>query len=452
MRLAVVGSGYVGLVASACFAETGNDVICVERDAERVARLRANDLPLFEPGLEPLVSLNQAAGRLRFATELSEAVAHADVIFIAVGTPTASDGSADISQVMGVAEAVGRLARKPVVLVLKSTSPVGTTARVAAAVRAVASVPVEVASNPEFLKEGAAVDDFMHPDRVVIGTESAAVRGIMSDLYAPYTLRGGERILFMDPASAEVTKYAANAMLATRVSFMNQIAALCEAVGADVSMVRTGIGSDRRIGRAFLYPGPGYGGSCFPKDLRALLRTGADLGVDMDLIQAVEQVNVRQRDLIFGKVLESAGRLEGSTIAVWGLAFKAETDDVRDSPAIALIRKLLDAGARVQAHDPKAMPAARQLFGDRVCLAQDPYAAAEGADALAVMTEWLVYRTPDFDRVAAAMRRPAIVDGRNLYDPHRVTQAGIRYCGIGRRPAGRDGTPSGGGERNATQH
>ncbi|HET8635192.1 MAG TPA: UDP-glucose/GDP-mannose dehydrogenase family protein [Gemmatimonadales bacterium] len=433
MKLSVVGSGYVGLVASACFAETGNDVVCVERDAARVARLRANDLPLFEPGLEPLVRQNQAAGRLRFVTDLAEAVAHAPVIFVAVGTPPGAGGEADLSHVLHVAEAIARQATEPKVLVLKSTVPVGTTAQVAAVVAQAGSVPFEVAANPEFLKEGAAVDDFMHPDRVVVGTGSPAVRGLLNELYAPYTRRGGDRILFMDPASAELTKYAANAMLATRVSFINQIAALCEAVGADVAMVRNGIGSDRRIGRAYLYPGPGYGGSCFPKDLQALIHTAERLGVEPDLLRAVEQVNRRQRRSIVEKVRRAAGGLTGRTIAVWGLAFKAETDDVRESPAMALIDCLLESGARVQAHDPKAMPAVQAHYGDRIALADDPYAVLAGADVLAVMTEWLMYRTPDFSRIAREMRQPAIVDGRNLYDPMRVTQAGIRYSGVGRR-------------------
>jgi UDPglucose 6-dehydrogenase len=407
--------------------------VCVERDAARVARLRANDLPLFEPGLEPLVRQNQAAGRLRFVTELGEAVAHAPVIFIAVGTPPGAGGEADLSHVLHVAEAIARQATEPKVLVLKSTVPVGTTARVAAVAGAAATVPFEVAANPEFLKEGAAVDDFMHPDRVVVGTENAAVRALLNELYAPYTLRGGDRMLFMDPASAELTKYAANAMLATRVSFINQMAALCEAVGADVAMVRNGIGSDRRIGRAYLYPGPGYGGSCFPKDLQALIHTAERLGVEPDLLRAVEQVNHRQRGSIVEKVRRAAGGLDGRSIAVWGLAFKAETDDVRESPAIALIDCLLESGARVRAHDPKAMPAVRAHYGDRITLTEDPYAVLAGADVLAVMTEWLMYRTPDFGRIASEMRQPVIVDGRNLYDPARVAQAGIRYIGVGRR-------------------
>jgi UDPglucose 6-dehydrogenase len=433
VRLAVIGSGYVGLVAGACFAETGNEVVCVERDAGRVGRLRTGDMPLFEPGLEPLLRRNQAEGRLRFTTDLREAVTHASLLFIAVGTPAADDGGADISLVLEVAEAIARLATRPVTLVLKSTVPVGTAARVAAAVARVTPVPVAVASNPEFLKEGAAVDDFMHPDRVIVGTDSEAVRSLLGELYAPYTRRGGDRILFMDSASAELTKYAANAMLATRVSFMNQMAVLCEAVGADVALVRNGIGSDRRIGRAFLYPGPGFGGSCFPKDLRALRRMGEMQGVSLDLVAAVEAVNHRQRELIFRKVEQAAGGVRGRTVAIWGLAFKAETDDIRESPAIILAERLLEGGAVVQAHDPEAMPAAERHFGNRIRLAPEPYAALAGADVLVVMTEWLVYRTPDFSRIASLLRHPALVDGRNLYDPLRVRAAGLTYDGVGRQ-------------------
>lgn len=433
MRLAVIGSGYVGLVAGACFAETGNEVVCVERDAGRVGRLRTGDMPLFEPGLEPLLRRNQAEGRLRFTTDLREAVTHASLLFIAVGTPAADDGGADISLVLEVAEAIARLATRPVTLVLKSTVPVGTAARVAAAVARVTPVPVAVASNPEFLKEGAAVDDFMHPDRVIVGTDSEAVRSLLGELYAPYTRRGGDRILFMDSASAELTKYAANAMLATRVSFMNQMAVLCEAVGADVALVRNGIGSDRRIGRAFLYPGPGFGGSCFPKDLRALRRMGEMQGVSLDLVAAVEAVNHRQRELIFRKVEQAAGGVRGRSVAIWGLAFKAETDDIRESPAIILAERLLEGGAVVQAHDPEAMPAAERHFGNRIRLAPEPYAALAGADVLVVMTEWLVYRTPDFSRIASLLRHPALVDGRNLYDPLRVRAAGLTYDGVGRQ-------------------
>ena len=433
MRLAVIGSGYVGLVAGACFAETGNEVVCVERDAGRVGRLRTGDMPLFEPGLEPLLRRNQAEGRLRFTTDLREAVTHASLLFIAVGTPAADDGGADISLVLEGAEALARHPTRPVTLVLKSTVPVGTAARVAAAVARVTPVPVAVASNPEFLKEGAAVDDFMHPDRVIVGTDSEAVRSLLGELYAPYTRRGGDRILFMDSASAELTKYAANAMLATRVSFMNQMAVLCEAVGADVALVRNGIGSDRRIGRAFLYPGPGFGGSCFPKDLRALRRMGEMQGVSLDLVAAVEAVNHRQRELIFRKVEQAAGGVRGRTVAIWGLAFKAETDDIRESPAIILAERLLEGGAVVQAHDPEAMPAAERHFGNRIRLAPEPYAALAGADVLVVMTEWLVYRTPDFSRIASLLRHPALVDGRNLYDPLRVRAAGLTYDGVGRQ-------------------
>ena len=432
MKLSVIGSGYVGLVASACFAETGNDVVCVERDTARVARLRVNDLPLFEPGLEPLVRQNQAAGRLRFVNDLAEAVAHARVIFVAVGTPPGAGGEADLSHVLQVAEAIARQASEPTVLVLKSTVPVGTTARVAEVVGGAGSVPFEVAANPEFLKEGAAVDDFMHPDRVVVGTDSPAVRDLMGELYGPYTRRGGDRILFMDPASAELTKYAANAMLATRVSFINQIATLCEAVGADVAMVRNGIGSDRRIGRAYLYPGPGYGGSCFPKDLQALIHTAERLGVEPDLLKAVEEVNRRQRRSIVEKVRRAAGGLKGRTVAVWGLAFKAETDDVRESPALVLVEALLAAGAAVRVHDPAALAAARHHLGSRVTYAAHAYDALDGAAALAIVTEWLEYRNPDFERIHRLLTRPLIVDGRNLYDPERLARLGFTYDSIGR--------------------
>ena len=434
MRLTVVGSGYVGLVAGACFAETGNDVVCVDRDAGRIDRLRESDIPIYEPGLEDLVRRNQADGRLEFTTELGPAVQRAEVVLIAVGTPQGEDGSADLSHVIDVAREIGRHLNGPKVIVTKSTVPVGTAQRVRKAIAAETSHPFQVCANPEFLKEGAAVEDFMRPDRVVIGTDDDdGVREVMEELYAPFTRQGGDRLLFMDTASAEVTKYAANAMLATRISFMNQIAALCEAVGADVTQVRLGIGSDRRIGRAFLYPGPGYGGSCFPKDLKAVIRTGEESGVQLDLISAVETVNERQKRVLLRKVQRSLGaELRSATIAVWGLAFKAETDDVRGSPAIPLIEGLLEAGATVRAHDPRATHSAQAVFGDGVQFVADPYAAADGADALVVVTEWLMYRTPDFDRLKAILRRPLILDGRNLYDPARVIAAGFEYHGIGR--------------------
>jgi len=434
MRLTVVGSGYVGLVAGACFAETGNDVVCVDRDTARIDRLRQNDIPIYEPGLEGLVRRNQADGRLEFTTELGPAVERAEVVLIAVGTPQGEDGSADLSHVIDVAREIGRHLNGPKIIVTKSTVPVGTAQRVRDAIASETRVPFHVCANPEFLKEGAAVEDFMRPDRVVIGTdEDDSVRDVMRELYAPFTRQGGDRLLFMDTASAEVTKYAANAMLATRISFMNQIAALCEAVEADVTQVRLGIGADTRIGRAFLYPGPGFGGSCFPKDLKAVIHAGEASGVSMDLLRAVEAVNDRQKRVLLEKLAQALGpSLRSATVGVWGLAFKAETDDVRESPAIPLIEGLLAAGARVQAHDPQATHSAQRVFGDRVFFAAEPYSAAHGADALVVVTEWLMYRTPDFGRLKAILRRPLILDGRNLYDPARVAAAGFEYHGIGR--------------------
>ena len=434
MRLTVVGSGYVGLVAGACFAETGNDVVCVDHDETRIDRLRQNDIPIYEPGLEAMVRRNQADGRLEFTTELGPAVERAEVVLIAVGTPQSEDGSADLSHVIGVAREIGRHLNGPKVIVTKSTVPVGTAHLVRDAIAAESRVPFHVCANPEFLKEGAAVEDFMRPDRVVIGTDDDdGVRDVMRELYAPFTRQGGDRLLFMDTASAEVTKYAANAMLATRISFMNQIAALCEAVGADVTQVRLGIGADSRIGRAFLYPGPGYGGSCFPKDLKAVIHAGEASGVRMDLLQAVEAVNERQKRVLLDKVTRALGpSLSSATVGVWGLAFKAETDDVRESPAIPLIEGLLAAGARVQAHDPQATHSAQRVFGDRIFFAAEPYSAAHGADALVVVTEWLMYRTPDFSRLKAILKRPLILDGRNLYDPARLAATGFEYHGIGR--------------------
>ncbi|HEY3011257.1 MAG TPA: UDP-glucose/GDP-mannose dehydrogenase family protein [Gemmatimonadales bacterium] len=433
MHVAVIGSGYVGLVAGACLAETGNDVTCVDVDAEKIARLQRNEIPIYEPGLEPMVKRNQDEGRLTFTTDLSSAVRSSRVIFIAVGTPPGEDGSADLSHVLSVAHAVGRHMNQPKVVVTKSTVPVGTAEKVRAAVRSETEIPFSVCSNPEFLKEGAAIEDFMKPDRVVIGVDNDEAKEVMGELYAPFTRQGGNRILFMDIASAEVTKYAANAMLATRISFMNQMALFCELVGADVNHVRLGIGSDQRIGRAFLYPGPGYGGSCFPKDVKALIRTSEDLGLSLDVLKAVEQVNECQKQVVLQKVLRYLGQdLSGKSVGIWGLAFKAETDDMRESPAIPVVAGLLDAGARVQTHDPKATDSARTIFGDRVMYAADPYSAAHGVDALLVMTEWLVYRNPDFERVRKLVRRPLLIDGRNLYDPDRMAALGFEYHGIGR--------------------
>jgi UDPglucose 6-dehydrogenase len=433
MHVAVIGSGYVGLVAGACLAETGNDVTCVDVDANKIARLQRNEIPIYEPGLEPMVKRNQDEGRLTFTTDLGSAVRSSRVIFIAVGTPPGEDGSADLKHVLAVAHAVGRNMNEPKIVVTKSTVPVGTAEKVRAAIQAETDIPFSVCSNPEFLKEGAAIEDFMKPDRVVIGVDNDEAKEIMAELYAPFIRQGGNRILFMDIASAEVTKYAANAMLATRISFMNQMALFCELVGADVNHVRLGIGSDQRIGRAFLYPGPGYGGSCFPKDVKALIRTSDDLGLSLDVLKAVEHVNECQKQIVLQKTLRYLGQdLTGKSIGIWGLAFKAETDDMRESPAIPVIEGLLGAGARVQTHDPRATDSARLIFGDRLMYAADPYSAAHGVDALLVMTEWLVYRNPDFDRVRKLVRRPLLIDGRNLYDPDRMASLGFEYHGIGR--------------------
>jgi UDPglucose 6-dehydrogenase len=433
MHVAIIGSGYVGLVAGASLAETGNDVTCVDEDGEKIARLQRNEIPISEPGLEPMVKRNQEEGRLTFTTDIGAAVRSARVILIAVGTPPGEDGSADLTHVLAVAREVGRYMNGPKIVVTKSTVPVGTAEKVRAAVRSQTEIPFAICSIPEFLKEGAAIDDFMTPDRVVIGVDDEEAKGIMGELYAPFTRQGGNRILFMDIASAEVTKYAANAMLATRISFMNQMALFCELVGADVNQVRLGIGSDQRIGRAFLYPGPGYGGSCFPKDVKALIRTSEELGLSLEVLKAVEQVNECQKLVVLEKALRYLGQnLTGKIVGIWGLAFKAETDDMRESPSIPLIEGLLAAGARVQTHDPKATDSARLIFGDRVMYAADPYSAAHGADAVAVMTEWLVYRNPDFERVRKLVRRPLLIDGRNLYDPDRMATLGFEYHGIGR--------------------
>jgi UDPglucose 6-dehydrogenase len=433
MHVAVVGSGYVGLVAGACLAETGNDVMCVDVDARKIDRLQQNDMPIYEPGLESMVRQNQDEGRLTFSTNIAAAVRRSKVIFIAVGTPPGEDGSADLQHVLAVAKSIGKHMNEWKVVVTKSTVPVGTAAKVRAAIEAETKIPFAVCSNPEFLKEGAAIDDFMKPDRVVIGVDSEQGREVMQELYSPF-VRTGNPIIFMDIASAEVTKYAANAMLATRISFMNQIAEFCEKVGADVKMVRQGIGTDRRIGPAFLFPGPGYGGSCFPKDVKALIRSARSAGMQFDLLESVEAVNERQKQVLFRKVAAILGDdLRGKRVGIWGLAFKAETDDMRESPAIPLVQSLLAAGAAVKAHDPKAMESAHACFGDAVTFAKDPYDAVDGADALVVVTEWLVYRNPDLDRVKTLLKRPVVIDGRNLYEPDRMDSLGFEYHGIGRR-------------------
>ena len=432
MKVTVVGTGYVGLVIGACLAETGNDVICADVDSGKIDGLRQNRLPIHEPGLEPLVARNQRDGRLEFTTDVGTAIERSDVIFIAVGTPPDEDGSADLQHVLEVARAIGQHMNRSKVIVTKSTVPVGTAERVRAEIAKHTTTAFHICANPEFLKEGAAVEDFMKPDRVVVGVDSEDAAEIVGQLYAPF-VRTGNPIIFMDLPSAEVTKYAANAMLATRISFMNQIAQLCDMVGADVTLVRKGIGTDRRIGPAFLFPGPGYGGSCFPKDVKALIRTGQDRGVPLDILQAVDAANERQKRVLFEKLARRLGDgLRDATVAVWGLAFKAETDDVRESPALVLVEQLLAAGARVRVHDPAALASARRRLGDRVTYAKNAYDAVDGAAALAIVTEWLEYRNPDFERIKRALTRPLIVDGRNLYDPQRMARLGFIYESIGR--------------------
>jgi UDPglucose 6-dehydrogenase len=432
MNICIVGTGYVGLVVGACLAETGNQVIGADVDDAKIEGLKKNVLPIYEPGLDRLVERNQAAGRLKFTTDVGAAVGEADVVFIAVGTPPDEDGSADLTHVLAVADTVGRHLKRELVIVTKSTVPVGTARRVAESVGRNARFPFHVVSNPEFLKEGAAVDDFMKPDRVVLGAESDHARSCMAELYAPF-VRTGKPIIFMDIASAEMTKYAANAMLATRISFMNDIANLCERVGANVDMVRRGVGSDERIGPAFLFPGPGYGGSCFPKDVKALARTAKSHACELRILDAVEAVNDDQKKRLIEKLRVALGAdLRGARIAVWGLAFKPNTDDMRESPSLVAIEELLAAGASVVAHDPAAMTEAKHRLGDRVTFAPSAYDAVTDADALIVITDWNEYRHPDFDRIKQSLRRPVIVDGRNLYALDRMQRLGFTYHSIGR--------------------
>ena len=431
MKVAVVGTGYVGLVVGACLAETGHDVMCADVDATKIKGLQKNKLPIYEPGLEPIVVRNQREGRLTFTTDVGEAVERAEVVFIAVGTPPDEDGSADLQHVLAVATTIGKHMNASKVVVTKSTVPVGTAEKVRAQIARETDTPFHVCSNPEFLKEGAAVEDFMKPDRVVVGVDSPHAAKVIEELYAPF-VRTGNPLIVMDIPSAEMTKYAANAMLATRISFMNQIARVCESVGADVTQVRRGIGSDRRIGQAFLFPGPGYGGSCFPKDVKALIRTAFERQVPFDILSAVEIANQRQKQVLFEKLQRHLGSLKDRTVAVWGLAFKAETDDVRESPALVLIEDLLAAGARVQVHDPAAMESAARQLGTRVAYAAHAFDALHGAEALAIVTEWLEYRNPDFAKMKQLMQRPVIVDGRNLYDPLRLGGLGFTYDSIGR--------------------
>ena len=436
MKITVVGTGYVGLVVGACFAETGNDVTCADVDQRKIDGLKQNVLPIYEPGLEDFVERNQRAGRLVFTTDVATAVGTANVVFIAVGTPPDEDGSADLRHVLAVAETIGKNMKRELVIVTKSTVPVGTAKKVADCVGRFAKFPFHMVSNPEFLKEGAALDDFMKPDRVVLGAESDHARSVMAELYAPF-VRTGKPIIFMDIPSAEMTKYAANAMLATRISFMNDIANLCERVGADVDLVRKGIGSDERIGPAFLFPGPGYGGSCFPKDVKALVRTARENGTCLRVLESVEDVNESQKHRLFEKLSAALGSdMRGARVAVWGLAFKPNTDDMREAPALTLIDDLIAAGASVAAHDPVAMPEAKRRLDSNVTLAETGYDALTGADALAVVTDWNEYRHPDFQRIKESLKRPIVVDGRNLYSAPKMRQLGFQYYSIGRAEKG----------------
>jgi len=431
MRIAVVGTGYVGLVAGACFAESGNDVVCVDNNQTKVRLLRRGKIPIYEPGLEELVHRNRAEKRLTFTTTLAKAVRDSSVIFIAVGTPQGEDGSADLKYVLEVARQIARAMNGYKVIVDKSTVPVGTSERVREVVRRETTHPFSVVSNPEFLKQGAAIDDFLKPDRVVIGAEDPRAQELMLELYEPFT-RTGAPIMMMDCASAELTKYAANAMLATRISFMNEVANVCELVGADVDHVRRAIGADKRIGNSFLFPGVGYGGSCFPKDVQAMKRFAADKDYTFRILDAVEEVNTFQKTKLAAQMKKHFGSLKGKTIGLWGLAFKPRTDDMREAPAIPLVEALLSAGASVQAFDPEAMRIAKGIFGSKITYASNAYDAVKGADALAIVTEWNEFRRPDFARIRSLMRSPVVFDGRNLFAPPQMKQNGFTYYSIGR--------------------
>ncbi len=436
MKIAVVGTGYVGLVTGTCFAEVGIDVTCVDIDQKKIDNLHNGILPIYEPGLEEMVSRNVDKGRLHFSTNLGEAIKECDVAFIAVGTPPGEDGSADLKYVLAVARGIGENIDQYCVVVTKSTVPVGTAAKVRAEIeRALekrgAAVEFDVASNPEFLKEGAAIDDFLKPDRIVVGVSSERAEEAMSRLYKPFLLNG-HPIIFMDIPSAEMTKYAANSMLATKISFMNDIANLCEIMGADVNMVRRGIGSDARIGTKFIYPGIGYGGSCFPKDVKALIKTAQENGYDMQVLRAVENVNDAQKSVLFDKLSRHfAGELQGLKIAVWGLSFKPKTDDMREAPSLVIIEKLLAAGCTVSAYDPVAMPEARHSLGDRITYAKDEYGTLLDADALLVVTEWPDFRSPNFEVVGRLLKQKTIFDGRNIYDASELKAIGYTYHCIG---------------------
>ena len=432
MQLAILGTGYVGLVAGAGFAETGNDVVCVDVDPEKVARLQRGEVPIYEPGLPSLVERNAKAGRLSFSTDVAAAVAPAEVVFLAVGTPSAHDGSADLSQVLEAATTVARAMKGYAVIVTKSTVPVGTADKLTEHIKQHTQHPFAVVSNPEFLKEGDAINDFMKPDRVIIGTRDPKAEALLRHLYEPF-VRTNDRICVMDARSAELTKYASNAMLATRISFMNEMANLCDRVGADVELVRRGLGMDQRIGPKFLFPGVGYGGSCFPKDVKAALATAREAGMSLEVLDAVHRVNEKQKQLMFDKLLAHfTGGLAGRTIALWGLSFKPGTDDIREAPALVMIDRLLAAGATVHGHDPEAMSAVRAQLGDRVRLFDDQYEATVGASALVLMTEWNQYRRPNWKTLKGKLSEAVVFDGRNIWEPRFVRERGFVYYGVGR--------------------
>jgi len=432
MQICVVGIGYVGLVTSACLAEAGSKVVCVDNDSVKIADLKNGAIPIYEPGLAEMVKRNEKLGRLEFTTDLKYGVDNSLIIFIAVGTPSAPDGSSDLSAVLSVADGIAEYISDYRIIATKSTVPVGTSNKVTDVIKSKTEVPFDYVSNPEFLKEGAAVEDFMSPDRIVIGTTNPPVRTIMQQLYSPF-MRKSSRILFMDPVSAEMTKYAANTMLATRISFMNELSGLCEKLGADIELVRQGLGSDSRIGSAFLFPGVGYGGACFPKDIRALVHTGSEHGVEMTIAKAVQQVNINQQERFAERILNYfEGAADRTTLAVWGLAFKARTDDVRESPAIFCIKKFLDCRMKIRAYDPEAVSSAMAALDSKIEILKNGYDALDDADALVIFTDWQEFRNPDFEVIAKKLKKPVIFDGRNLYNPDVIKKTGIEYHSIGR--------------------
>jgi UDPglucose 6-dehydrogenase len=431
MDLVVIGTGYVGLVAGTCLSEMGHHVVCIDKDQQKIDLLKGGGVPIYEPRLKELIQYNVEKKRLFFSTDLVTSVKKAEVVFIAVGTPQSEDGSADISMVLDVARQIGRAITGPVIVAIKSTVPVGTAAKVKAAIAEVSEIPVDVVSNPEFMKEGAAIDDFMKPDRIIIGAASERAKEVMTDIYAPFN-RTSNRMVFMDSPSAEMTKYVSNAMLATRISFMNEMANLSEKLGADIAKVRAGVGSDPRIGASFLFPGVGYGGSCFPKDVSALIKMGLDAGQPLQILGAVDSVNERQKLVLVEKLKKTFPDLRGKKIGLWGLAFKPETDDMREAPSIKIIEALLAAGAEVRASDPEASETAKKIFGDRIKIETDPYEALRGADAMVVITEWNEFRRPDFKQIKELLAQPYVFDGRNIYNPETMRSMGFNYFCIGR--------------------